>query len=164
MPIDHRWILRTLGVSALFAAGGCATSDVSQDKELYDRVIECLPPGTPPPAIVSRAIWYPGAHGYTPDPSGIRGHGTGVLAFSGGMLWFMQWNEAERHFDMSQSASVVDAANVYLDRMGTSVVLVIQSRKLNYDSFELMGRGEIRSDPERTHVLFEQIQRMRPPS
>lgn len=140
---------------------GCATSDVSSDQKTMDEVMECLPPRTPTPTLVSRAIWFPHARGVGAVESWNTGYGSGVLAWSDGQLWFMMWNDAEKHYDMESVIPVRTAQRVYLDGLFGGLVLVVESQNLSFDAFKLMGRGNIRSDPARTREWLAAIQAWR---
>jgi hypothetical protein len=148
-------------VVAILLVGGCATSDVSSDQKIMDGVIECLPPRTPAPTLVSRAIWFPHARGISAVESWNTGYGSGMLAWADGQLWFMMWNDAEKHYDMQCVLPLRTANRVYLDGALGSLVLVVQSQNLSSDAFKLMGRGNIRSDPQRTREWLAAIEAWR---
>jgi hypothetical protein len=128
--------LRALAAAATLFVSGCATSDVSSDQKIMDGVIECLPPRTPAPTLVSRAIWFPHARGVSAVESWNTGYGSGVLALR-------------------------TANRVYLDGALGSLVLVVQSQNLSSNAFKLMGRGNIRSDPQRTREWLAAIEAWR---
>jgi hypothetical protein len=151
----------TLAAIATFVMSGCATSDVSSDQKIMDEVAECLPPRTPAPTLVSRAIWFPHARGVGAVESWNTGYGSGVLAWADGQLWFMMWNDVEKHYDMQCVLALRTASRVYLDGSLGSVVLVIQSQNLSSDAFKLMGRGNLRSDPQRTREWLAAIEAWR---
>lgn len=147
--------------AAMLLGAGCASSDLSKDAAVAGQVAECLPPGTPAPSAVARAIWFPNSSGFGSTDASPLGHVTGVLALAGGRLWFMSWNEPERHFDMNHVVSVLTAERITIDRLGTSAVLVVQSRNLSFDSFELMDRGQFGSDPGATEDLRGKLEALR---
>ncbi len=122
---------------------------------------ECLPPGTPVPQVVVRAIWFPNASGYGSTDASPVGHVSGVLALAGDKLWFMAWNDPEHHYDMLRVIAFLPAESVRVTRLGTSAMLVIQSSNDIYDAFELMNGGQITSDPRLTQDLFEKLQALR---
>jgi hypothetical protein len=156
----QRGVLVLAALTSLVVAG-CATSDVSSDQKLMNEVMECLPPRTPTPTLVSRAIWFPHARGVGAVESWNTGYGSGVLAWSDGQLWFMMWNEPEKHYDMESVIPVRTAQRVYLDGLFGGLVLVVESQNLSFDAFKLMGRGNIRSDPERTREWLAAIEAWR---
>jgi hypothetical protein len=142
------------------ALGGCASSDLSRDAAVADEVAICLPPGTPAPAQVARAIWFPNAGGVaTTDASLV--HVSGVLVLAGDKLWFMSWNDHERHFDMLHVVDCARAESVSVDRLGVSSMLVVRAGNDLLDSFQLMDRGELASDAKATGELLERIQAIR---
>jgi hypothetical protein len=153
--------LRALAAAATLFVSGCATSDVSSDQKIMDGVIECLPPRTPAPTLVSRAIWFPHARGVSAVESWNTGYGSGVLAWADGQLWFMTWNDGEKHYDMQCVLALRTANRVYLDGALGSLVLVVQSQNLSSNAFKLMGRGNIRSDPQRTREWLAAIEAWR---
>jgi hypothetical protein len=153
-------ILALAAVASLFVSG-CTTSDVSSDQKIMDGVMECLPPRTPAPTLVSRAIWFPHARGVSAVESWNTGYGSGVLAWADGQLWFMTWNDGEKHYDMQCVLPLRTANRVYLDGALGSLVLVIQSQNLSSNAFKLMGRGNIRSDPQRTREWLAAIEAWR---
>jgi hypothetical protein len=151
-----------LGVAVVALLGaGCASSDLSGDSKTTDEVVECLPPGTPAPAEIARAIWFPYASGMGSAGTSLNVHVAGVLALAGNRLWFMTWNDSEHHFDMVHDIDFLRAEKVRVDRLGTSAVLVVQSGNDSYDSFELMGAGAIASDPAAAQGLCDRIQAQR---
>lgn len=155
----HRLAPAALLLAALLA-GGCASSDLSKDARIEDEVAICLPPGTPPPAQVARAMWYPNSSGIgSTDASIVRA--SGVLVLAGKKLWFMSWNDHEHHFDMLHDVDLVMARRVSVDRMGPSAVLVVESGNDLSDSFQLMDKGELASDAKATQELCERIQALR---
>jgi hypothetical protein len=141
-------------------AAGCVSADLSKDADTAGAVAECLPTDTPAPSVVVRAIWYPHATGF----GSADAHESGVLALAGPKLWFMEWNDSGRHFDMEHVVDVLHAQSVGVVRFGTSAMLVVQSGDLSFDSFELMNGGEIGTDTNATQALYERIQALRPKS
>jgi hypothetical protein len=159
-----RSLLRPAVIGAAIAAllgTGCASSDLSNDAKITGDVVECLPPDTPAPSTVARAIWFPDARGFGSTDASPLGHVTGVLALAGDKLWFMSWNDEEHHFDMHHVIAFLPAARISVDRLGTSAMLVIQSGNLSFDSFVLMRGGQFSSDPESTQALYEKLQALR---
>jgi hypothetical protein len=154
-----KWGAIGVMVGMLFGAG-CASSDLSKDSTITGEVTECLPPNTPAPSAVARAIWFPNASGFASTDDSIV-HVTGVLVLAGGKLWFMAWNDPEHHFDMLHVIDVVMAENVSVGRLGTSAMLVVQSGNDSYDSFELMNAGSFGSDPKVTQELYEKLRTLR---
>jgi hypothetical protein len=150
----------SLAVAALLAAG-CASSDLASDSKTMDEVVECLPPGTPAPLEVARAIWFPNSSGFGSADSSTPVHVTGVLVLAGSRLWFMAWNDPEHHFDMVHVIDFQAAEKVRVDRFGASAMLVVQSGNDSYDSFELMGGGQFASDPRETQELFGKLKALR---
>jgi len=149
------------GAVAALLAAGCASSDLASDSKTMGGVVECLPPGTPAPLQVARAIWFPYSSGFRSADSSPEVHVTGVLVLAGSKLWFMAWNDPERHFDMVHLIDFQAAEKVRVDHFGTSAMLVIQSGNDSYDSFELMGGGQFASDPKATQELFEKLKALR---
>ncbi len=148
-------------VAAMLFGAGCVSADLSNDAKVTSEVVECLPPGTPPPSMVVSAIWFRNANGYgSVDETGM-GHVSGVLALAGNRLWFMSWNDPEHHFDMQHVVSFLPAMRVEVARAGTGSMLVIQSANRAFDSFELMNGGQIGSDPAVTQGLYEELQLLR---
>jgi hypothetical protein len=154
-------VLWRLGAAALLLCAGCASADLSKDADIRRQVVECLPTDAPVPDAVVRAIWFPNSRGFESSDASPMGHVSGVLALAGDRLWFMTWNEPERHFDMVHVVAVLQAEQVRVDRLGTSAVLVVQSRNLSFDSFEPMKESQIASDPQATEDLLERIQALR---
>jgi len=148
---------RVLGCVLVLLGSGCASSDLSNSTEITSEVAECLPVDTPPPTAVARAIWFPNASGFGSTDASPLGHATGVLALAGDKLWFMVWNNPEHHFDMLHSVAVLQAAKISVARLGPSTMLVVQSRNLSFDSFELMKKGQFSSDAEATQALCDQL-------
>ncbi|HEY5078859.1 MAG TPA: hypothetical protein VII43_03385 [Opitutaceae bacterium] len=153
--------LRAIGcVAAAFLAGGCESSDLSGKTDITREVLICLPPDTPAPSVIVRAVWFPNAMGAGSADS-FPMHVTGVLVLAGDRLWFMSWNEPEKHYDMLHVIAFQLAQRVAVSRMGPSSVLVLQSGNDTYDSFELMNGGQFGSDPATTQDLCDRIQRLR---
>jgi hypothetical protein len=156
-----RAIPRLAGVCGAVAAllAGCVSADLSKDAKLTGDVIECLPPSTPDPVAIARAVWFPNARGFgSADESG---HTTGVLALAGDSLWFMAWNEPEHHFDMRHVVALIPAMKVEILHLGMSALLVVQSGNHSFDSFELMNGGQLGSDPTQTRDLYEKVRALR---
>jgi hypothetical protein len=149
-----------IAVAALLGAG-CASSDLTGNSKTTDEVVECLPPGTPAPAEIARAIWFPYASGMGSAGTSLDVHVNGVLALAGHNLWFMTWNDSEQHFDMVHVIDFLAAEKVRVDRLGTSAVLVVQSKNDSYDSFELMGAGAFAPDSGATQELFKSLEDLR---
>ena len=149
------------GVAALLLGPGCVSADLSKNDAVTKEVVECLPTDAPAPAVIESAVWFPNASGFASAGSSAMGHVSGVLALAGDRLWFMSWNEPEHHYDMDHVVSVVTAASVSIDRVGPSALLVVQSRNLSYDSYELMSGGGLGSDPKATDALYQQLQELR---
>ena len=146
-------------LSALLAAG-CASSDLTGDADVRREVVICLPPDTPAPVQVVRAVWFPNWSGLgSTDSSPV--HMTGVLALAGYRIWFMSWNDSEHHYDMQHSVDCLQAQKVAVDSVGPSSMLVIQSGNDLYDSFELMNRGQFASDAASTREFCARIEALR---
>jgi len=144
----------------LFCAG-CVSADLSKNAGITAGVVECLPPRTPAPSAVLRAIWFPNASGFGSTDASPLGHVPGVLALAGDKLWFMGWNDREQHFDMLHVIAFLSAAKISVARLGPSAMLVVQSRNDSFDSFELMTGGELSSDPQATQALCNRLQILR---
>jgi hypothetical protein len=158
-------IFRRLGaicgaVAALLLAG-CASSDLSKNADTPSRVAESLPTDAPAPTAIVRAIWYPKARGFGSTDESQLGHVMGVLVLAGDKLYFMWWNAPEHHFDVYHVIDYLTAASVSVDRLGPSSMLVIESRNLSFDAFELMKGGELLSDPQATQDLCDKLQALR---
>ncbi len=149
-----------IGGAALFLAG-CASSDLSKETNTTSEVIECLPTNAPAPSLMASAVWYPKARGFGSTDATPLGHVTGVLALAGDRLYFMWWNAPEHHFDMYDTVDFLTAARISVARLGPSAMLVIESRNLSFDSFELMKGGHFLSDPQGTQNLFDRLQALR---
>jgi hypothetical protein len=147
-------------IAGLFWAG-CASSDLSKDAGTTSEVVECLPTDAPTPSMIARAIWYPNASGFGSTDASPLGHVTGVLALAGDKLYFMSWNGEERHFDVHHVVNFLKAAGIRVARFGPSALLVIESRNLSFDSFELMKGGQVISDPQATQDLCDKLQAFR---
>ena len=146
--------------AALFLVG-CASSDLSQNHSTADEVAICLPPGTAAPTQILRAMWFPGANGFGSVDTGSIGHESGVLVLADNKLWFMSWDETEKHYDMDHMIDVTTIADVKVSRLGASLMLVVQSRSLAFDAFTLMGTGQIQSDPALTSDLLAKLKAIR---
>ncbi len=153
-------LLRLGAVTALIGAG-CASSDLTGDSKVAGEVAECLPTDAPAPSMVVRAIWFPNASGFGSTDALAMGHVTGVLALAGGNLFFMAWNGPEHHFDMVHVVSFLTAARVGVARLGPSAMLVVLSRNLSYDSFQLMNEAGLGSDAGKTQELCERLLALR---
>jgi hypothetical protein len=150
-----------LGLIAALLVAGCVSADLSNDAKTTGDVIECLPPGTPAPSAVARAVWFPNASGFGSSDETGMGHFTGVLALAGDRLWFMTWDDTLHQFNMHHVVEVLQAARVEVDHAGTAAMLVIQSRNRSFDSYELMNGGELGSDSKATQDLCDRIQALR---
>jgi hypothetical protein len=148
-----------LALAALLLAG-CASSDLSKDVDIAKEVEICLPPGTPAPVRTVRAVWFP-SEGGSGGVEGSTVHVTGVLALAGNTLWFMSWNDQEHHFDMLHSIPVLKARRVSVSREGTGTLLVVEAWNESFDAFQLMGLGQVVSDPTLTRELADTIQKLR---
>jgi hypothetical protein len=153
-PLFAPWLL------AAVIGGGCASSDLSGDAGIRHEVAICLPPGTPGPALIARAMWFPNAGGVASTDASLV-HVSGVLALAGDKLFFMAWNDHEHHFDMLHVVDCIGAESVSVDRVGVSSMLVVRSGNDLLDSFELMDRGELASDAKATGELLGRIQALR---
>jgi hypothetical protein len=149
------------GAAAALFVAGCASSDLSQETNTTSEVVECLPTDAPSPSLVARAIWYPKASGFGSTDATPLGHVTGVLALAGDKLYFMWWNAPERHYDVYTTVDLMKAARISVARLGPSAMLVIESRNLSFDSFELMKGGHFLPDPQGTQDLFDKLQVLR---
>lgn len=154
-------VLWVAGAMALLPLPGCVSADLSRNDEVNREVAECLPTDVPAATVVESAVWFPNSSGFASAGSSAMGHVSGVLALAGDRLWFMTRNEPEHHFDMAHVVPVVTAAGVRVDRLGTAALLVIQSRNLSYDSYELMSGGGLGSDPKETEALYEKLLALR---
>ncbi|MGH7997188.1 MAG: hypothetical protein ACREFX_12650 [Opitutaceae bacterium] len=144
--------------AALFMVlSGCASSDLSKSAKTVGEVVECLPTDTPAPTVVARAIWFPDASGFGTTGASPTGQWVGVLALAGGKLWFMSWDDAGSHYDVQRRIDLQTAAKVFVDRAGPAALLVVESRNLAFDSFELMRAGQFSSDLAGTRDLFQKI-------
>jgi hypothetical protein len=146
---------------AAFLAGGCASSDLSGDRDITREVIECLPTDTTAPSLVARAIWYPGASGFGSADESALGHVSGVIALADDKLWFMEWNAPEGHFDILHVITVAQAGAVKVARLGNSAMLVVESGNQSFDSFELMNAGQFGTDPKATQALCARLEAIR---
>lgn len=151
---------RLCACAALFGAG-CASANLSDDAKIAGEVQVGLPVGTPAPAMVARAIWFPGANGHNSVDASPLGHMSGVLALAGDKLWFLAWNDALQAYDARQSISLPRAAGVSVVRYGSSAMLVVESWNLSFDAFELMDKSRLASDPQTTRAFYEKIREIR---
>jgi len=147
------------GIALLGA--GCTSSDLSRDVKIDNEVAECLPTDTPAPTVVVRAIWYPHASGFGSTDTSTVGHASGVLALAGDKLWFMSWNDDDRHYDVIDSIALLQARSITVAHLGPSVMLVVESGNQNFDSFELLNGSRFSSDSKGTQALYEKIQALR---
>jgi hypothetical protein len=146
---------------ALLLGAGCVSADLSKDAKANSQVAECLPPGTPAPAMIASAIWFPNASGFGSSDETGMGHMQGVLALAGDKLWFMTWNDTVHQYDMQHIVDFVPALKVDVDHALTATMLVIQSGNRSFDGFELMNGGRLGSDPAATQDLYGKIQAIR---
>ena len=145
-----------LGVAATLS--GCLHADITKNSQKAGEVADCLPPGTPAPTHIVRAIWFPGANGMeSPDSNGTF-HMSGVIALAGTKLYFMSYDDAERHYDMQHVIDVLSAHDVRVNKQGGDLLLVIQSRNLGFDAFTLMGAANMGSDSDMTQQLATELQ------
>ena len=149
------------GAVAALLWAGCASSDLSKNAETTGRVIEGLPTDAPAPSEIARAIWYPNARGFGSTDASQLGHVMGVLALSGDNLYFMWWNAPEHHYDVYHVVDFMTAANISVAHLGPSAMLVIESRNMSFDSFELMKGGQVLPDPQATEDLCDKLQAQR---
>jgi hypothetical protein len=145
----------------LLLAAGCVSADLSGDAKVAGEVADCLPPRTPAPSVVARAVWFPNADGFeTADETGM-GHMSGVLALAGGRLWFMTWDDTVHQYSMRHVVEVLPAAKVEVAHLGSASMLVVESRNKSFDSYELMHGQELGSDTRATQDLCDRIQALR---
>jgi hypothetical protein len=162
----RRFVLVGAAGVALLGAG-CTSSDLSQDAKIDNEVAECLPTDTPAPTVVVRAIWYPHASGFGSTDTSTVGHASGVLALAGDKLWFMSWNDDDKHYDVIDSIAFLQARSITVAHLGPSVMLVVESGNMNFDSFELLNGSRFSSDSQGTQALYGKLQALRlknPPS
>jgi hypothetical protein len=146
---------------ALLLGSGCVSADLSGDAKVAGEVAECLPPGTPAPSVVARAVWFPNADGFrTADETGM-GRMVGVLALAGNRLWFMAWDDTVHQYSMRHVVEVLPAARVEVAHLGTASMLVVESHNRSFDSYELMYGQELGSDTRSTQDLCDRIQALR---
>jgi hypothetical protein len=145
------------GVVTALLCAGCASSDLSQNADATGDVVACLPTDAPAPAVVARAIWYQNARGFGSTDESALGHVTGVIALAGESLYFMEWNDPERHYDMLKVIDVPSITTMRVDRFGGAAMLVVESGHLTFDSFELMNKGQFGSDPQATQALYDKL-------
>jgi hypothetical protein len=158
--ILRRFMAPLAAVAALLGAG-CVSADLSGNAKVRSEVFECLPPGTPGPSVVERAIWFPNASGFSSADNTGMGHVSGVVALAGDRLWFMSWNDQEHQFQMEHDIPIFLAMKVEVDQAGTTSMLVVESGNRSFDSFELMTGGQISSDSRATQDLCDRIQALR---
>ena len=149
-----------LAAAALLGAG-CASANLSDNAKIASEVMVGLPVGTPAPSLVARAIWFPKANGHNSVDASPLGHMSGVLALAGDKLWFLVWNDALQAYDTQQSISLIRAANVSVVHYGSSVMLVVESWNMSFDSFELMDASRLASDEKTTEAFYRAIQAFR---
>ena len=147
------------GAAALGA--GCASSNLTDNATVTSQVAEGLPVGTPAPSMIARAIWFPKASGAATANDSPLEHATGVLALAGDKLWFLEWNEMLRAYDVRQSIAFLQANRISVAHFGSSAMLVIESGNLSFDAFELMRGGSLVSDPETTEAFCAKLQDLR---
>jgi hypothetical protein len=158
--ILQRLVAPLAAIAALLGAG-CVSADLSNNDKVRGEVFECLPPGTPGPSAVERAIWFPNASGFGSADNTGMGHVNGVIALAGDSLWFMSWSDQEHQFQMEHVIAVLMAMKVEVDHAGTASMLVVESGNRSFDSFELMTGGQISSDSKATQDLCDRIQALR---
>ena len=146
--------------TALLVAG-CASSDLSQDAKLQGQIAEGLPVGTPSPEMMVRAIWYPKAEGAgSTELSPVRPI-VGVLALAGDHLYFLEWNDTLLAYDTRIDIDVGSTIKVAAVQSGLSPMLVVESKNLSFDSFELMKAGQFAPDWDTTSELCKKLQDIR---
>ena len=152
-----------LAAAALAAIllSGCASSDVSKNAEITGEVQEALPTDVPAPSLVARAMWYPNSSGFRSTDASTLGRASGVLALAGNQLWFLAWDNDEHHYDVLRTVDFLSAAGVRIDRLGPSALLVIESKNLGFDAFELMHGGAYTSDRAGTEALYAKLTALR---
>jgi len=149
--------LAAAGVLAALLAGGCVSSDVSRDLRLGAQVAEGLPVGTPAPSMVVRAFWFPKANGAGSTGAALKG----VLALAGDHLYFLAWNDQLNTYDTEQSVAFLPAIKVEVVRNGLTPLLVVESKNMSFDAFELMQGGSVVPDAATTQALCERLQELR---
>jgi hypothetical protein len=73
----------------------------------------------------------------------------------------MWWNAPEHHYDVYHVVDFMTAANISVAHLGPSAMLVIESRNMSFDSFELMKGGQVFPDPQATEDLCDKLQAQR---
>lgn len=155
-------ILALAAAAALLSgAGGCASSDVSKNPEIASEVQEALPTDVPAPVMVARAMWFPNSSGFGSTGDTTLGRASGVLALAGNQLWFLAWDDQEKHFDVLRTVDFLSAASLRVDRLGPARLLVIQEKNLGFDAFELMRAGAFASDGPATEALYAKLEALR---
>lgn len=151
--------LVALGLAALLS--GCLHADISRNKEQASDVADCLPPGTPAPSHIIRAIWFPAANGLSAANDNGMGHLSGVVALSGTKLYFMTYDDTEKHYDMQHVIDIWTAHDIRVNSMAGSLLLVIQSRSRAFDAFQMMGAANMGTDTDMTQELCTDLQAIR---
>ncbi|HVW20218.1 MAG TPA: hypothetical protein VHC86_03305 [Opitutaceae bacterium] len=146
-----------VGAGLALLIGGCVSSDLSQDARLGAQVAEGLPVGTPAPSLVVRAFWFPKANGAGSTGPSLKG----VLALAGDKLYFLAWNDQLNTYDTQQSVSFLTAIRVEVVRRGLAPMLVVESKNMSFDSFELMQGGSVVPDAATTEELCGRLQALR---
>lgn len=154
-------ILPALAGLALALGAGCASSDLSKSTEINDQVVEALPVGTPAPADIERALWFPNANGMVGPDATPLGRASGVLVLAGDQLFFMAWNDSLKAYDVLHTIAVPPAIKFEVARMGMSTMLVVESKSMQFDSFELMRGGQFAADPEKTEALCAKLKEVK---
>jgi hypothetical protein len=149
------------GAILSLAWAGCVSADLSKDVDIGKEVVESLPTDAPAPAMVARAIWFPNSSGFGSTDSSPLGHASGVIALAGNNLYFMTWNAPEHHYDVVHVVALLNARAVKVEHMGPSAMLVVESRNLSFDGYELSGGPQIGSDSQSTQDLYEKIEALR---
>jgi hypothetical protein len=149
------------GAAVALLSSSCVSSDVSSDAKIAGEVAEALPVGTPAPTMVTRAIWFPKATGFSSLEASPFRPLTGVLALAGDKLWFMIWDDSLHAFDMQQTIAVLPARQVSVVHSATAAMLVIESNNMSFDAFELMSGGQFGSDSTTTDGLYAKLKNLR---
>ena len=158
IPPHLKALAAGLCLAATAALSGCLHADITKNASKAGEVADCLPPGTPAPSHIVRAIWFPGANGLeSPDNNGT-GHLSGVVALAGTKLYFMTYDDAEKHYDMQRVIDVLTAHDVRVNKQGGDLLLVVQSRNQGFDAFTLMGAANMGSDSTMTQQLATELE------
>jgi hypothetical protein len=158
MTLRLQALLSVLCLGALVVLSGCLHADITKNASTAGEVADCLPPGSPAPTNIFRAIWFPGASGFGSTDNNGMGHLSGVVVLSGSKLYFMTYDDAEKHYDMQHVIDVYTAHDVRVTKMAGSLLLVIQSHNLGYDAFSLMGAANMGSDSDMTQQLCTELE------